>query len=516
MKKIFYTLLTCVLLTTAGCQGLDETTYSSFQGKDFYTEKSHLEAACMSIYTFFANSGGWERNFHTMGTTQCKYTFSNIDVHFLTHTANETSSQFNSVWNTYYSAINLANDVIANGRRAISSNFPEEVVNQYIAEARFMRAFCYYHLTALWGDVPLRLTPTLSTNVPMPRTPVAEIMEVALEDLDFAIDNLPLQWTIKGRATKKSAIFLKGRVMLQMAGKPLYRTDLYEEIIKTMGPLVRSPGAYNAGLVPRIADVFSNTNKNSDEVLLAWSGITDPSWGSQLPFLLLPLEHPMFGASAPVTAGGNFGMAEELYHLFNNSDERRNFLISRYTQKNSGNVQTYSSTTGGYGARSQRGMGILKYTDPYSLTLSSAQNDKIVHRFSEAYLVFAEAYNEIGQPDSAAFYLNKVRVRANAALLPDSGNDYIAMKQEIRLERYLELFAEWSEIFDIRRLDEGAEHWREQQYILLYYNNDQVPAGPGAGSPIDQTNYDPKWDLFPIPSNEMWYNTQITVNNPGW
>jgi len=504
MKKIVYAALTCILLTATGCQGLDEVTYSSYQEKTFYQNQTQLEAATLSAYAVMGNAGSWERWLHAIGTTQCKYALSPNQVFYpyIHHSVDGSYPEFNSLWNDYYDAINRSNDVIANAHKA---NIPEDIINQYVGEARFLRAFCYYQLAVLWGDVPLHLTPTTPETISLPRTPVADVMEAVQEDLAFAIAHLPLQWPSKGRATRKSAIFLMGKVMLQMAGKPLYRSGMHQMIVDTMKNMMWNPAAYGAGLEASYQNVFSNSNKNNKEVLLTWSSGRD-SHGSQMPYLLLPVNCNLFSVGTTNNASGIIGLAQTLYNLFEINDDRRALLLYTYTQKGTTTPTVYGGGT--YQASRGRGIGIGKYTDPQSLGNSSSVNDKIVYRFSEAYLIFAEAYNELGRPDSAAYYLNQVRIRAHATPVPVGSQ--ADLRAAIRKERYLELYGEWGEIFDIRRLDEGAEQWRDQQCILLYYN----VLNPG--NPKDQSKYDSKWDLFPLPNRELDANTAITYNNPGW
>jgi hypothetical protein len=64
-----------------------------------------------------------------------------------------------SVWNLYYRTIALANTIINKAEAGSLTN------KQFVlAEAKFMRAYCYFELTTMWGDVPLRLTNPTELN----------------------------------------------------------------------------------------------------------------------------------------------------------------------------------------------------------------------------------------------------------------------------------------------------------------------------------------------------------------
>ena len=76
-----------------------------------------------------------------------------------------------------------------------------------MAEARCIRAWCYRHLTYLWGDVPLTLTESSGTNIrtDWERTPVAEVRKAMEEDLVFAVQHLPVVSTSDIRLIKGAA-----------------------------------------------------------------------------------------------------------------------------------------------------------------------------------------------------------------------------------------------------------------------------------------------------------------------
>ena len=124
--------------------------------------------------------------------------------------------------------------------------------------------------------------------------------------------------------------------------------------------------------------------------------------------------------------------------------------------------------------------------------------DRIIYRYAETLLLAAEAYANIGELQKALVMLNKVRERSNARTY--SYGEIGSKEQLLELiytERSLELCGEFSEIYDIRR-------WNKVEENFNNHSNRQM------------AQFDSKFNLYPIPSTEMLYNTAIKENNPGW
>jgi hypothetical protein len=115
------------------------------------------------------------------------------DIYNLWGTLNHPAvSQFSNVWSWLYETINAANTIV-NRSKNPGINWTETDKNRILAEARCIRAWCYRHLTYLWGDVPLTLEESRGDNIKTDwqRTPVAEVRKAMEEDLLFASQNLP-------------------------------------------------------------------------------------------------------------------------------------------------------------------------------------------------------------------------------------------------------------------------------------------------------------------------------------
>src|SRR5690606_1825048 len=126
----------------------------------------------------------------------------------LTYTS--TAGSFQSMWARWYKSIGRATRAIEYTEEYGLTD--EAYKNRLIAEARFLRALNYFFLVRGWGDVPLQDIDLVQ------RVPQAEVHDYIEQDLQFAIDNLPVKsgYTAKdlGRATKGAAQALKAKVHL--------------------------------------------------------------------------------------------------------------------------------------------------------------------------------------------------------------------------------------------------------------------------------------------------------------
>lgn len=127
------------------------------------------------------------------------------------------------VWETVYSTIRRCNLFLAN-----TANAPFEKTSM-TGEVLFLRAWCYYLLTSLYGGVPIITKPyDLTDEFSVPRDTYADCIDFIVADLDQAANMLPLvqNGPDNGRATKGAALTLKSRVLLY-AASDLHNTTVF-------------------------------------------------------------------------------------------------------------------------------------------------------------------------------------------------------------------------------------------------------------------------------------------------
>lgn len=101
--------------------------------------------------------------------------------------ATTSDNAVTAFWYALYSGINRANMFLENIDKV--NGFDAGVKEQYIAEARFLRAFYYFNLVECWGDVPFKTVSTQSvTNLNIPRTDKQEIYDFIISEMADAAE----------------------------------------------------------------------------------------------------------------------------------------------------------------------------------------------------------------------------------------------------------------------------------------------------------------------------------------
>lgn len=188
--------------------------------------------------------------------------------------ANTSQNSVKNLWSQAYYTINLAN-LFIDGMNAKGLDVVGQVLgNNYIAEARLVRALSYYSLLQFYakpfadnnGDnpgLPLRLTGIKGSGFSdLARSTVAEVYDQIIQDLNFAEANLPLTYTGTTAATlnttrahRNTAIALKTRVYLTMQRYPDVITE-GNKIVSAALPFTAGSGVAHA-LQANIANVFT-------------------------------------------------------------------------------------------------------------------------------------------------------------------------------------------------------------------------------------------------------------------
>jgi hypothetical protein len=172
---------------------------------------------------------------------------------------------FGDSWNNYYKAVYRANMLLANLDQ-VNWGGNDNLRKVYEAEARFIRAYCYFDMVRLWGNIPLITKPT-TENVPQANPD--EVYKLVAEDLKFAADNLPAtsysnqEAASRGRVTKWAAESLIGRVFMYYTGY-YSKADLVGAVSKSQALAyledVINNGGY--GLVDKFANLWPAASLN--------------------------------------------------------------------------------------------------------------------------------------------------------------------------------------------------------------------------------------------------------------
>lgn len=219
MKKIIIYLATMLLaaMTFTGCYDLETYPGDKVNEGTFYKTGDHAHQGLMGIYGMLRlnEAYGYQFCFDHLGDIAYGY---NYYMMFLA-TYTDRDGTIQAHWQTFYDGIHRVNTFIRSvkGMRGIIT---DEQINEYVAEAKFLRAMFYFSLTDLFGGVPYYDESTNVNeefmNLKQPRSSLEEVRAHILEDLDKAIKYLPVEHAASeyGRATKGAAYALRGKVHL--------------------------------------------------------------------------------------------------------------------------------------------------------------------------------------------------------------------------------------------------------------------------------------------------------------
>lgn len=180
-------------------------------------------------------------------------------------------------YNTDFEGIMRANTVLDN-LISTSVSFSTDVLkNRLEAEAKFLRAFYYFDLVQIFGNVPVIKSVTNGEDaLNIPRSPVSDVYALIISDLEYAIDNLEDFYAKgdenRGRATKDAAKGLLAKVYLTRSGNdygiegPGLNTNEYQDALDLLNDIIsNASGKYE--LVDDYASIFAVSNEDNPEII---------------------------------------------------------------------------------------------------------------------------------------------------------------------------------------------------------------------------------------------------------
>ncbi len=396
-----------------------------------------------------------------------------------------------ALWDNYYEGITRCNYSIENVDKMSSEIINSDLKARLIAEAKFLRAYYYFLLTNIYGDVPLLLEPKLTSELQIAPSKVSEIYAQIEKDCNEAQEILPVSYTANdvGRATKGAAIAL-------LAKSYLYQ-EKWSEAYETALLLTQSPFTYQ--LMPNYQHNFNVNYENNAESVFEIQHLSrqNPFSGNLL--------NQVFAVPADYGMGEGYyfnlptqDFVDEFETVTINgteyADPRLDYSLGRE------NAQlpwidegiTYSSQW------TETGYCIKKHLQPISEVPGNTKGDGDLNytaiRYADVLLWIAEAYNENGNAGMALTYLNMVRKRARESYLVDENltnypdipagllddifeTDRNTLRNLIRHERRTELGFEFHRYFDIMRYGQqyantvfkDVEHFDYQEHRYLPY-----------------------------------------------
>lgn len=486
ITRIIHLILTTLFFV--GCTDLEEEPEGLLAPESFFRTPTDVEAAVIGAYAEWvtvpisrdlslmlmlrsdmADIGDRNTNGHRIAINDFAMDASNNLV--------------SDVWTYFYRAISAANTA-ATAAQQIEAE--QAIKDRLEAEARFIRAYSYFHLVRLFGDVPYLDGPieSAATLDAIDRTPENEVYTHIEDDLIFAKEHLPMQQSgdIRNRASAGTAATVLADVYLTLGEFANAATEARY--------VISNAGSFNYQLEDDYQDLFNgNLSGNLQEPILTldFHNSLDAN-NYNVDWLIAQTRIRDYGPrslSVPVPSLA-------VYNAWDNRDYRKHVSFEDSVMIN-GVLTALTDTE--FTAPRPHIAKYFRYPGPQDAGDDRFGDlDYIYYRYADVLLIAAEAITESeGVTAEAIGYINQIRERArfNGTTVTDfpadvnaaiSTADFINV---VREERRLELCFEFKRWYDIKRWDILEETFT------------------GSGS-LEPHNVDMRRDyLFPIPQTEV-------------
>ena len=457
--------LILLALFLSGCEDFLEVETPNYllDSKTVFANDDTAEAALQGIFnqlfnTSFSNGGSQSVSFlgGLSADTYTPITNAQDDVEFY---QNKISPENNSnlvLWSDAYNVIYQVNALLEGIKE--NNSLSPELVKRMEGSSKFIRAFTYFYLVNLYGDVPLILKTNYRQNALASRTSVDTIYEQIIKDLEDSAALLDEEYKNGERTSpnRSAALAMLARVNLFLENwekAELYSSQVIEK--SSLYEILDDPN-----------EVFL---ANSHEAI--WQ-ISPIGWGNSF-------THTRDGnlLTKTATSYNPVVLSNDLINAYVMQDKRYQSWINPFESE--GDTLYYPN----------------KYKIQFDASGGPILEYSMVLRFAEQYLIRAEARARMGNDLGAIEDLNKIKARAGTSLIDDNQENLTTNEilKEILLERRREFFGEWAHRWlDLKRFDESA---------LLENKTD--------------SNWTLTSNLWPIPFSERQKDPNLT-QNPGY
>jgi hypothetical protein len=341
-------------------------------------------------------------------------------------------------WTPFYQAISQCNLILSKVPNIPASGFTDDPVatkNQILGEAYFVRAYCYYYISQVWGQ-PVIITQAYTDPInakPVPRSTTAAGFAQAVSDLQASIKLFKYNFV---RTTNPSTQGSKGAAFALLAKTYLWQKN-YKQASAAADSVILN-GGYSLETGANYGNIFKGNDQESIfEINMIYSPnqneAQSANGGAFSQFLAAPF---VFGKDPGSSIWWvNTDLVNNLYDTTSNGANDARIKATFY------GLQT--------GAPMMVKYANVIYQQPAQQADPFVSNNMVLLRLADTYLVKAEADANLGNLGDAALYVNKVRQRAGldniAATNPQQ------MMYDIMDERGREFFGEGTWFYDLYR-----------------------------------------------------------------
>lgn len=462
IKSLFSVVCLSLVLISCSNDILDQQNNNATSTANFGTSTDQVNSAINGAFHPVTGTFFWGRIVHTGALLRSDefnvFPFGS-NTAMSTFLGNPGDRWATEPWQELYKSIFRCNNIIINTQ----VDAPE-----LVGQAYFLRAFDYWYLLNLYGNVsagekggiPLITEMPDLDNLLVNQVPAADVWAQIISDLEMAETMLPPSWSGDdlGRATSGAATALKGKSYLYM--------KQYGPAATALGSLI---GKYSLLPASSYGENFSITNENNSESIfeLQYLGQDTFVWGSDIPGTGTMGNFHIDYAPPTKSPDRSHVVNPWLKDLFETNGDmvRRNETLA-YDYPGStgyGGIPfatdmaediTVANDAGVEPIFSKKYAGMdLGTRDQVDFLGTNVGNNWRVIRYADVLLMLAEALNEDGMTSQAIPHIDEVRNRAGLSLIMDTnpGIDQAGMRQAIIEERAMELAGEGHRFFDLVR-----------------------------------------------------------------
>ena len=566
--------LKAILVMALGC-----LTYSclDLDPKDQIADGNYWQEA--SDFKLFANQfDGWTRDFSN-SVYDAPHSDKRSDLILDKSGTNVYSNGTNSIptgdnnYTDNYNRIRRTNILL----QKADSYGNQSDIEQYIGEAKFFRAYCYFELLQLYGDVIITKKPLDVTDPEMKvaRNDRSEVVDFMIQDLKDAAGQLPLTSAVEnGRVGSEGAWAFLSRVALyegtwqKFRGNEARGKELLDVAAKAAKEVINSKNfsLYTPAILGDSAQKYmfiledvksnpagllkaSNTeyifSRRHDETLNPiGKNITKECLANaqQIAQKFAALYLCQDGLPIEKSSLYLFKVDGIIAHEYQNRDNRMLYTLcvpGGYYWSNENSRVNWTSDAAdkasasikGYSPANGSGYANQKWAAERKVQTNSEGYDYPVIRYAEVLLNYAEAVYERDDAisdDDLNISLNLVRNRINKSMPKLSNNLVTAnglnMREEIRRERTVELFNEGFRIDDLKRWKTAETEmpkdflgikWTGTEYATKWPNVSYAKNSDGYIILETGRKWESKHYLYPLPTDQLQLNPNLK-QNPGW
>ncbi|MBK7220951.1 MAG: RagB/SusD family nutrient uptake outer membrane protein [Saprospiraceae bacterium] len=492
MNKIFKpTLITAITFLLVSCSSdfLDRKPRGQLTYDTFFENEDHALQSVNAIYNIFRS---WEFTaLPYLGATDIisddsDKGSSENDALYLAELdqfqSNATNATYSSMWTGHYQAIFRANLAIEN---IPGIEMDENLKARLIAEAKFLRAFCYFRLVQWYGEVPL-ITSILTEDqfFSQQRAAISEVYGQIEKDLQDAIAVLP-------ESSKYAAADIgrvsKGAARGILAKLYMVKKD-YTKAVEQCEAIISSN---EYALMPSYAEIFTSKGEQGPESVFEISAVAIQAavaGPGASPYNMVQ------GVRGVPNLGWGFNRpSDNLIAAYEPGDPRRQATVIYVGEILPDGSTKVEDNPDILNERYNQKAWVPKHA---GLQDNGPGNLRLL-RYADILLLAAEAYNELGNGAAALPLVNQIRKRArgtNNFILADiATTDQAQLREKIRKERRIELAMEQHRWFDLVRWGIAGDVMR------------------AAGKPF----IDNKHERFPLPQTEIDLSDGVLDQNNG-